>query len=384
MLPVTIVGTNLDKITAMAWRIDRIFVPPRRLNPDVMKLLDQSHWESFKENSMLDLGDGDGERNIWMGIRTVSEKERWQRYRIFVDNSPAGIVAISPSQGRVVQPTIQITAQSNEDLSSAEFSIQNELGVKAFEEAVINDRAFDPSQRRVGKTTFQCFDIGLAGGVNVIRFRLTDRAGNVGTTEARYVLDLANDHVAPQFIVHWPREAEEVYSKTFRIRGRVDDPTAKIEARSEDGKSWNAIVERNGLFWIPGIPLDQSESTFFLVATDVAGNTTQQALLVTKSDIEITVDEPPDTEKRKKRLFITGATSNPNYPIWVNGVRATVIGNKWSAKDVPINSESGSLIIQPIAALDSEIEQWPSGGLPTLEDMGNPKKKIRRSLGSTK
>jgi hypothetical protein len=134
------------------------------------------------------------------------------------------------------------------------------------------------------------------------------------------------------------------------------------------------VVEQDGHFWIYGVPLQPGTNTLTVAATDPAGNRSTQAITVLRSEVEITIDEPSDSEKEKKTPSITGTISHPGYIVLVNGVKAEMHGKKWIAHAVPLNQETGTAVVQAVAIPDSAASQHPDRPLniPSLNDMGNP------------
>src|SRR5204863_8493255 len=119
----------------------------------------------------------------------------------------------------------------------------------------------DPETLELVENWFECLDIPLCEGDNAITIRVTDEAGNVSTTIHHYTLDYSGDTTPPNVEVLWPTSETEISGDTFTLRGTVDDFTAKVTVtlnNYETTETYDAIVERNGKFWVEDMPLGDS------------------------------------------------------------------------------------------------------------------------------
>ncbi|HEX5219823.1 MAG TPA: hypothetical protein VFZ59_09670 [Verrucomicrobiae bacterium] len=125
------------------------------------------------------------------------------------------------------------------------------------------------------------------------------------------------------------------------------------------------IVERNGMFWVEGLPLASGTNDLTLIATDAAGNVSNTNLSVVKSSVTLTITSTPTGESLyTPNGTVNGTVSDTNYAVTVNGVAATVdeYGN-WTAQDVPVMGQ-GTATFEALAHL--------SGGGGTPVNAGVP------------
>jgi hypothetical protein len=370
-----VLGTNLTEIVAMAIIIDRSQPFKGRLTPEELANVKDSDWVEFHQKMEVELGQGEGERQIFFGFKSASGMQSWQRYRIDVDRTPPDLAIWNPTGTVVSEPIIQLTGASPEQLKFISLDLTNANRTVADQTVSITRRVFDPDRRKLAATEFQCYDLQLAPGTNTITLHATDLAGNTASKQITFVLDPSIDKTPPQVTIDWPKPGEEINAKTFRLRGRVDEPTARIQVFSPTGEPNEGLVERDGLFWVPNLPIPDQINEFTVQATDYAGNVATKSIMVRRSAIEIGFDPLQEDQRKKKNPTLTGSVSDPNCAVWVNGVQADVNGKKWKVKDVPVNGDSGTAVFQA-TAIPSSITAGRGYGAtkpPTLRDMGNPR-----------
>ena len=212
----------------------------------------------------------------------------------------------------------------------------------------------------------------LTNGPNLITLRLTDLAGNVTTTNLLYTFDTNGVIAPPALTLYWPQNGDAIAASSFTFRGWADNPTAQVFASitGADGVTTTveATVERNGLIWAEDLPLADGASTLTLTATNAAGKATMTSIMVTKSAVQLTMGDLPDTES--SYISIGGTISTPGYQVWVNGKPASVDGLSWVANQVFL-PEGGTALVQ-VRAIPSTENAAGSGQLPTYESPGNP------------
>jgi hypothetical protein len=368
-----IAGADLTKIVELAMILD-VSPLPERLRPDELHSMGDVEWLPFQEQIEVDLGPGDGERELWFGFKYDSGRIRWQRHRIAVDNTPPLLIITHPRTRIVAEPILQMTGYSPEQISVISYDFANSWTNLTGQQVAITERLFDPGQRKLATNLFQIYDLELAPGTNTITIRAADLAGNVTVTNTTIVLDLSTDTVAPEITIDWPTPETEVQSRSFRLRGRLSEANAALRVRGPGGQVVEGLVERDGLFWVPGLSLPDEFNEFVVFATDAAGNTASRPLMVKRSPIEITLD-PIAPPRSLKEVVISGTVSDPNCTVWVNGVEARMTGARWEARNVPVNSESGTAVYQAVA-IPNSVNQGRGYGerkTPSLRDMGNPR-----------
>ena len=185
---------------------------------------------------------------------------------------------------------------------------------------------------------FQCFDIGLTNGDNIITLRAVDLAGNVTVTNYTYTFDTSDDTNAPVVQTLWPPAGLRLCGTNFTVRGTLDDETAVVTVSGLTPEPVAGLVERNGKFWVENLPLAAGTNAFTLAATDAAGNSNVLNLTVVQSDVELTIDPVPDDQLYQLTVDVSGVVGDASLVVWVNGVEAEVDGSgNWTAAAVPVN-----------------------------------------------
>ena len=271
IVPFEVVGTNLTGIVRMAVIVDGSFAARGRLQPDQLSNVKESDWIDFQEKGEVDLGKGEGERQVWFGFERTSGKKHWQRYRVDVDSTPPDLTITNPTNKVVAEPIIQLTGSCPEQITLISLDIKNSVRSAVNLPVSVARRVFDPRQRRLAATEVQCYNLELAPGTNLIAVHATDLAGNDGTKLVTVVLDPSVDTNPPEITIDWPKPDEEVNAKVFRLRGSINEATAKVQVVSATADPVDALVERDGLFWVPNLQLPNELNEFTVVATGLRG-----------------------------------------------------------------------------------------------------------------
>ena len=314
-------------------------------------------WTMYTPTFTVNLGTGDGPRDVWVGLKGLSGKEYWQCTRVIVDTTPP-VVTLTSTAGTTSQPLVQIQGHCPEPLSSVRYDLVNATGGLANEEGFVRSQHFDTNVWRFTTNWFQCFDVELATGANTVTLRLTDLAGNVTTTPLTYTLDYSGDHTAPVVTLHWPQNGAQLSSDTFTLRAHVDDPTATVTVSGLTPEPVEGIIERNGLLWVEDLPLTAGANNLTLTVTDAAGNAANTSLTVTRTTLSLAINEPDPASLNQATITVTGTITDNTYTVWVNGVEAsTPVWNgsayAWQADAVPVNG-GGTAILQARAIPNSD------------------------------
>jgi hypothetical protein len=338
-------------------------------------------WGPFLPGFGVDLGTGDGPRYLWVGFRGVDSQgnpglELWRKLRVVLDTTPPVITLIEPAGATTSQPVIQVQGTANEGLNHVSYDLVNGNGTWLHEAGlvlpeVVDEATFDPIA-----WPFQLFDVELAPGVNSLTLRATDLAGNTATLPLNYTLDLSGDTTPPGITLRWPLDGAEIASDTLDLRGQVDDACASVTVSGLTPEPVVGLVERNGQFWVEGLPLRPGANVLTLTATDAAGNVRSQTLTVNRSSVTLTIHEPSEAELARARLTVTGTISEAGYAVWVNGVRASLTPDgtvwAWRAEAVPLG-EGGTAVLQARAIPLSHHNGAGDGGGPAGSTaQGNP------------
>lgn len=138
-----------------------------------------------------------------------------------------------------------------------------------------------------------------------------------------------------------------------------------------------ALVERNGYFWIEDVPLGLDANQITLTATDAAGNSSETNFTVIgREGPIITMDpvNPPDLWK--EFVPVTGRVIPPNHDVWINGVQAKVQPDgTWSAERVPVFSPNGGTAVFGMST-------HPRSGAPANKSRISEVVSVQGSLGT--
>ena len=226
---------------------------------------------------------------------------------------------------------------------------------------------------------FQCVDVLLTNGLNTIAVHATDLAGNVTTTNLNLTLDYSSA-TNPVINLYWPQNNTVIVGNSFTFRGWVDDPAATVFAQIVDSNNdtniVQAIVERDGKFWAQNLPLTAGTSTVTLMVTNSALLPNATNIFVVQSTLNMTIN-PITDNLWLPTVNVSGTISDPgDYKVWVNGTNATVIGNNWTAQNVPVPQGGGVAAIQVRAIPYSENggngTGGNGGGPVKFDNLGNP------------
>jgi hypothetical protein len=325
-------------------------------------------WLGYSSNLTVSLGSYQGWHDVWVGLRgrMVTSEQTWHRQRLKLDQTPPTIVITNPVSSTTSQPVIQIQGYCPEPLTTLTYDLANSATNYTGKLGFVLSQWFDTNTYVVTTNSFQLFDVALAGGTNTIIVHAIDLAGNTTNVTLSYTLDLSNDHTPPGITVFWPQNGEAVATDTVDLRGQLDDPTATITVSELTNTPVQAVVERNGQFWVQSLPVPATTNTFMIIATNAASNVSTQILTVIRSPVNITIDPPSTSDLASSYLSsVTGTVSDNQHSLWVNGVRATVNSDRtWQAVMVPLNT-GGTVILQARAiplSSNGGNGQTPAGG----------------------
>jgi hypothetical protein len=270
------------------------------------------------------------------------------------------ISIVSPTNFVTSQPVIQLQGTSSQELKSVRYDCYNEKGEKVVADAqgyaggtYGGDTKF---QSRHGRDYFTCFDMDLTPGTNTLVLHLSDDAGNSMTTNLVVIFTTVGDTIPPTLNVQWPRSGHRLMGGTFTIRGRTDDPTARmhgINVANEQTNNFEGFAERNGFVWFENVPLAIGTNALTLTATDAAGNRTSTNLVVYGTGSTVLTVEPIEPKKLwDPFISVKGMVSPANNHVWINGVQARVNPDgSWTAEKVPVKSPSGGTAIFDMTAI---------------------------------
>lgn len=262
---------------------------------------------------------------------------------------------------------IQINGYCPEPLDHISYDVSNALGLVTNLDAGVTSQFYDTNVWDFTTNYFECVDVPLTNGVNVVTLHATDLAGNVTTANFNYTVDYSTK-TAPVVQLTMPLNGMNIAGNSFIVRGQVDDPTVTVTASITDANGdvnvVNGVVERTGRFWVENVPLNHGNNQLTLTASNVVGQTTvlnhinlvQSALTLTISPVA------DDSQLWQPTVSVGGTVSNPTYAVWVNGVAGVNNGDgTWSADNVP-NTPGGVAIFDATAYPPSEAPPGSSSG----------------------
>ncbi len=314
-----------------------------------------ARWIPFAQTLPIDLGPGEGGRMIWIAGKWSDGEMRANGTHVTVDQTPPIVTITNPTVHITSQPMIQLQGYTDEDLQSIRYDVVRPSNSVSNEQGHVNSRALSADFFAPNTNYFTCYDIDLEPGTNRIVLRCQDYAGNTSTNIYTYVLNLEQDKIPPMISLDSPRPGARLSGQTFTARGRLDDPTAQINAViSAKGvtNKFDGLVERNGYFWVEDIPLTKGENQVRLTATDAAGNASQTNFTVQGSGEVLVIDPVSPELLWRHTVTVTGKVRPADHRVWVNGVQATVKADgTWVALQVPTFSPNGGTVVFEVTAL---------------------------------
>jgi len=303
-------------------------------------------WTTFSSNATVNLGVTNGWHELWVGARgrLSTSEQSWQWTRVKLDTVSPLLVLTSPSTTNCSLPIIQLQGYSLKALRGISFDITNAAGLLTNQPIFITSQATDTNKWEFSTNYFQGFDILLTNGSNSIAVHATDLAGNSTTTNVSFTLDYSSATNPPVIQISWPQNGTKISGTNFTWDGWVDDPAATVIAQSVNTNGvtniFNALVGRNGKFWIEDLPLNSGTNDWTLFATNSAGNTSATNISVIKSALVLTIDPvSPDSQLWQPTVNVSGTISDASYSVSVNGVQGTNNGDgTWSASNVPVSN----------------------------------------------
>jgi hypothetical protein len=282
----------------------------------------------------------DGRFPIWVGLRGLApdSKQTWSRMIINHDTTPPTIVVTNPVLTTLSQKLLQVQGYSPEPLKDLTYDLNNAAGITSSIKGVVSRQNYDTNLHAFTTNYFQCFDIGLEQGENIMTLHCTDLAGNAATKTITYTL--VSDVVPPLITLDWPADGTKVYGEFLNAYGWVDDPSAKIVATiSSPGQSAISVpglVERSGRFWIGQLPLGSGENSLDIQATDSWSNVSHRSLKLYKSDVSLTMYAPDELSLFGATVDVSGTVGSGGATVWVNGKQGENSGGSWTAFSVPV------------------------------------------------
>jgi hypothetical protein len=326
-------------------------------------------------------GPAQGWHDVWIGLRGLSDdaQQTWVLKRLKMDVSPPLLIVTNPSSLDVSQGILELQGYSSEDLRTVSYDIANAAGLVTNLPVLTLDRVWDNTTGESTTNFFQGFDIKLAEGVNTITLHAADLAGNCAVSVLNYTLDYSRQATAPRVALYWPQDGTQVASPIITCRGTIDDFTASISATAIDAqnnqRTYTAIIERDGNFWIENIAIAPGSTQITLAFTNWAGKGDTFMFSISKAGNSISIDQPTEYELGQSKTTVTGSISTPGYKVWLNGIPATQPGDgTWRAEEVGM-TPGGTAVLQArgIPLTDHNGDgSGPASISPAYNDLANP------------
>lgn len=341
------------------------------------EILDDAKWLPFSTNMAVDLGPGDGKRELYFGFKYKGETN--SRFitveSVLVRTDKPVIVITSPKEPVTFQPLVQVKGFINKDAVGIRYSVYDEKGNRtASGEGLVNNRYFDKATWQFSTNYFTCYDVELRPGTNRFVIECKDTTGFSGSTNFQIVFTTTGDTNPPNFKLEFPKDKNTVNGSQLTLHGPGDDATATIQCWATDDEGHtemqSAFCERNGYIWVEEFPLKRiGQHQITVVASDVAGNSSWTNLTITKSADRLEMDPIRDSQQlwEKSVDVVTGFSSRTNCEIFVNGVKAELKPDgHWTAKNVPVKSANGGTATFHIRAEPDDKSAETNIWIPTV------------------
>ena len=330
-------------------------------------------------NITVNLGATQGWHEVRVGLRAHADAISagvWQWSRFKLDTTAPTLAITGPTNSTVTAPMIQLTGYSPEALASLTYDLSNATGVVMGQLAVITGQAYSTKTAEFTTNYFQCYDVPLTNGLNVITLHATDQAGNMAAFTTNIVC-LGNTN-SPTVSLLWPQDGLQMSGSSFTIKGQVDDPTSTVSVSTVDTNGnatvINGLVGRDGVFWVENVPLSAGTNSLTLSLINAVGVTTRNFSLI-QSSVGLTINavQAGDTT-------VGGGMDTNGYTIWVNGTNTTPSGGIWTAQVAPIGIGGGLVLVTAIP--NTETNTWSGGGVnPTSAHSINTQATVQPAQG---
>jgi Glucodextranase, domain B len=330
-------------------------------------------WNNYSGSTVtVNLGTTEGWHDVWIGLRGHADDPTdaiWREVWLYLELTPPEVVLTSLTNSTISVPYLQLTGYSPVPLTNISYDLSNAAGTATNRAGYLYNQNYDLVHQLFTTNYFQCYDVPVTNGANVITLYATDVAGNTAILTTNILLDYPIDHTAPALTVIWPADGTTIGGTSFIFEGQVDDPTASISATIIDANgNPNTVagsVDRDGTVWVENLPLAAGANTLKVTATDAAGNVSSTNLTVYQGSVLVTVAPLDSGEMNLTSVMAAGTVSDNTVQIYVNGVEAYVFDDgTWEAYGAPV-SETGPAVFHVVVypAADNgggDGGPWPS------------------------
>ncbi|MGO8928112.1 MAG: hypothetical protein ACLQU3_14665 [Limisphaerales bacterium] len=331
-----------------AWRIEvrtnHYARPPMTPPPPSDPSFENPQWLPFSTNLTVDLGSGDGRRNILFSFRYKGQArgDGWNGGGIVVQSAMPLIVITEPKQNVTSRPVIQLRGYFSRQARKILYDLYDQNGVKTVNNVncLVLNQYFDEDLRQFTTNYFQCFDVSLSPGTNTFVIHGEDWAGNHVSTNFVIVFSTAGATNPPIIMPKYPLPGMVVAADSFIAMGTLDDPTAHLAGQisaNGHGRDITFRVGRSGDYYsVEELPVSAGANQLSLTATDAAGNSASTNMVVYGGDARVTMDPFDPFHPVGPWITVTGKVSPANYSVWVDGVQALVKPDgTWRVEKLP-------------------------------------------------
>ena len=267
------------------------------------------------------------------------------------------IIITNPTSKVVIRPKIQIVGCFPTQIRTVTYDLVNAQGKATNQVAyTAGVGGFDRKKFTFTNNFFQCYNVPMSKGRNVVTIHVTDEAGRKYILRKTYILDYSHATNPPVLTVYWPQNNTSIMGNKFTLHGKIDDVTTTVQAKIANAKgltqSRDAIVEQNEQIWVKDLPISEGTNHLSVIATDAAGNITCTNINIIRSKVTVTMEPLAGNQLNKPRVNVHGTVTNPNVGVQVNGIDATVQTNgTWSADNVPVSPTGTAIFDVEVFAL---------------------------------
>jgi hypothetical protein len=303
-------------------------------------------WQAFSSTNATVNLPGNGTYGVEVCLKGLPPDTApvWQTVSLTclnLDAIPLTLSIINPAGSTVSVPMIQLQGLVSKALSSLTYDVSNASGVITNQPGYWQPAHYDTNLLAFTTSSFQCYDIGLTNGPNLITLHATDTVGNTTTTNFSYTLDYSGDHTAPVLSRIWPTNGTSIAGSNFTMQAQMDDVTATVTA-TINSNSVAGLVERSGAVWFNNLPVNSGTNTVTITATDAAGNMSTTNLSIIQSSVSLSINPLTGSQMNQSSVTVSGTIGDSSQKVIINGVLAVVSGNNWTATNVPV-SPSGTV-----------------------------------------